>query len=85
MNKKNELVVVEWEDAWSHDGWIGDEDAEEEAKNQAKVMTAGYIIRRDKNGIALAQGVGLHKGQIGYSGIFVIPNGMIRKIKKVKI
>lgn len=83
MNKKNQLVIVEWEDAWSSDGWLDSEVAQEEAKNQAKVVTVGYVIKHDKSGISLAQGVGLHKGQTGYSGIFNIPAGMIIKITKV--
>lgn len=82
--KADDLVIVEWDDAWSHDGWMGTEEALEESKNKAKVISVGFVISKTKDSIALAQGRGLHRDQIGYAGIFNIPNGMIKKITKVK-
>jgi hypothetical protein len=78
------LVLVNWEDAYSRQNWIADEDVDENFLDEAYNCTmVGYLIRNHKDYIvvaARASGDGLTYGLLQR-----IPRGMVRKIRKLKV
>lgn len=88
MRRPRKIVEVTWVDAQTpdHGGW---EDASilERFKNQgALATTLGFLISRDKNGIAVAASITYDlEGEVDQiSGTFIIPAGMIRKVRILK-
>jgi hypothetical protein len=82
--KMMDCVLVEWEDAYGHSRWehIG----HDEPHASFVVRSVGFVIFCDKRGIKLTQGIKVDKDDedpMG-AGVFFIPKGMIRKIKKLR-
>jgi hypothetical protein len=86
--KRPPLVEITWYDACSPDngGWIDIPDLD---KWQRGVLcsTVGFIIGRDKKHIRVAASVNFDitgKEVQGISGTFVIPAGMIGRVRRLK-
>jgi hypothetical protein len=67
------IAVVEWEDAWTEDGWNLTADAHEKGDRTAIIWSVGYVMKEDNNGIVLVSGV----TKDGFGSMWKIPNGMI--------
>lgn len=75
--KKPGLTVrVEWLDAWGSSGWCSKNAALNEHE-PLPVKSVGVVVKHDKVGITLAQGV--DKNGV-YLGVSFVPNGMIQKV-----
>lgn len=83
--KLMDCVLVEWEDAYAHSRW--EHIDENDPHPTFIVKSVGFVIFYDKRGIKLTQGIKVDKDDedLMGAGIFFIPRGMIRKIKKLRI
>lgn len=79
-NKKPELVLVEWDDAWSKDEWV-DVNLAKNVSVNASVQLVGFVVKRDKTGILLSQGIAAAES---YPNLFFVPKGMVKKVKTLK-
>lgn len=75
------IVRVKWIDAVSLAGWWAQADACKVIGKGKIIKTVGHVIKRNKKGITLAQGVA-DDGDVHEA--FFIPKGMILKIKGYK-
>lgn len=80
MKSKYPLAKVLWGDAWNQAGWKTEKWVEENHE-PAMVENVGYIVKQDRSGVSLAQGV---SDDVSFLGIMFIPRGMIKKITKIK-
>ena len=71
----NRLVLVEWDDAWSDNGWASEIDP-----TACPVSTVGWVVIETEEGILLAQT--LSKDNVG--SMWFIPNGMINSVTYLK-
>jgi hypothetical protein len=76
---KAPLVEVTWDDACSNHGWLDDTELHE--ATTIRMTTVGYMVRRDRKGLALAQAHGSH-GK--WAEIWVIPPGWIKRVRRLK-
>lgn len=72
--KKPYAVSVEWNDACSYGGWTKDISAD-----PMPVKTVGFLIRRDKKTLTIAQSIGN-----AYAEQLVIPSAWISKVRRLK-
>jgi hypothetical protein len=71
MNRK---VIVEWEDAWTHQHWV-----ETMPKAAAEIVSSlGVVVVENEEGILLAQTVGKDGGT---GNLWFIPNSMILSVR----
>jgi len=76
---KAPLVEVTWDDACSNHDWHT-----EAGLTQAttiRMTTVGYMVRRDRKEIALAQTHGDHEK---WCEIWVIPAGWVKRVRRLK-
>ena len=71
------IVYVEWRDAYSKSGWIG----ESELDNDLPVTTCGYLVWESVKSIAVSSSVGSN-GTAGDP--LVIPKSAITKRRRVR-
>jgi hypothetical protein len=74
---KFSIVMVVWDDATELDGWT---DGDEEIK-PCLVYSVGYLVRKTKDHIVLAQDIAADGMQCGRGQI---PRGMVRKITTLR-
>ncbi len=82
---KAPLVEVTWTDACSHHGWYKDSELHE--CQAVRMTTVGYLVRRSKKDIALAQTSSHHDGNPGedkWSEVWVIPAQWIKRVRRLK-
>lgn len=69
-------VTVEWEDAYSRDGWQRTTDD----PGPQLVRSRGYLIFSNRERVGLAQSVGVDGESI--ADLLVVPRGMVRKLTR---
>jgi hypothetical protein len=81
--KLGQLVMVEWLDATTQNGWSPAEDRRE----PERCLTVGWLLRDDEIAISIAASLGFDDdGEInGVNAVTTIPHGMVHRIKKVKV
>jgi len=70
------LVLVEWIDAWSEDGWHLTPEAHKLASHSVLCYSVGYVVQEDEDGILLSSAI----TKDGFGALWLIPNGMIMKV-----
>lgn len=80
MNKKNKLVMVEWNDAHAGARWSTLEEVDN-FHDPVVVTWVGFLLRDTEKGVSLCFGFDENGNP---AGNMFVPRGMIRKIKKVK-
>lgn len=75
--RRHFLVEVIWNDAASNHGWYGPSDFSE--CSLVTVKTVGYLLRRNRKDVAVAQGVSEHDK---YSEVWVIPSASVVSIHR---
>ena len=70
------LVLVEWIDAWSEDGWHGTQEAHKMASQRVVCYSVGYVVQEDEEGILLSSAI----TKDGFGALWLVPNGMIMKV-----
>lgn len=75
--KRPRLVEVEWRDAASHLRWFD----EGQAGELATCLTAGYVVKRDKRKIVVAQTLGVSLGRAMTTGHQAIPVGCVVRVR----
>lgn len=78
--KKNDLIEITWVDIVSDSAWLSEQKANEYPPTQCK--SAGYFLNRTKNVIRLSASI--QCGKDNERDMTVIPNGVIKKIRKLK-
>jgi hypothetical protein len=79
-NKKPSIVEIEWGDAWGLNGWQSLQRLDEEHK-PLPVVSVGFLFKKNRQGVTLVAGIAEDGTPLAAQ---FIPNGMIKKIKKVK-
>ena len=74
------LVMVEWMDAWSIDGWFTIPEALMKAGEEVIVYSVGYVLQETEEGICLTSAIA--GGSFG--NLWWIPNGMITSVTELK-
>lgn len=74
------LVVVHWEDAWADACWHDTQEAHETSQEPVLPYSVGWVVWENDNGIALTSAI----VKDGLGGLMFIPNGMIRKVTRLK-
>lgn len=77
FKKPGTLVRVNWGDAWGASGWAKDPESEHKPLG---VVSVGFVIKHDKAGISLAEGM---DEQGTWLGVGFIPAGMIVKVTEL--
>lgn len=72
------IVEVEWIDSATYQGWQT-KSAKEQTVSQC--TTVGFVMRRNKNEISIAQGKSNNKN---YLNVTTIPMSCIKKITRLK-
>ena len=82
--KATPLVEVTWVDACSSHGWYTDGELQE--CRLVAMTTVGYMVRRNKTDIALAQGRSHHfgNGPNKWSEVWTIPAQWIKRVRRLK-
>lgn len=75
---KPALVEVTWLDACSHHGWYTDDELPTATLMEMK--TVGYVVRRRKKDIALAQAHSPEK----WGEIWVIPIACVSRVRRLR-
>ena len=76
---KKKIVIVEWEDASSNNGYY---DKHDDWQGTVKARTVGYLMERTKKHVKLCV-EGFADGQFRH--IHTIPKGMVRKITPLSV
>jgi len=80
MKKQNyPLIIVEWNDVSTHDGWRSTKEIAKKSKLW-KAKMVGWEIARDKNKIVIATAF----SETECNGRRTIPIGCINKIKRLE-
>lgn len=77
---EDRLVCVEWEDAWTQDGWHFTAEGHAATKHEVIVYSVGYVVQETPDGIMLSSAV----NNEGFGSLWKIPNGMIRSVRRLK-
>ena len=77
--RKCPLVSVEWVDACSTHGWYTVAEARKEAET-IKMRTVGFLVRRDREQVAVAQTISKH-GRV--SEVWSIPTPWVTKVRRL--
>lgn len=75
--KYGDPISVTWIDACGHNGW------KEAIDDGVRVTSVGLFIKRNKNGLCIAQSIDEEDESLVLCPGFV-PSGMIRKIRKLR-
>lgn len=78
--KKNDLIEIEWVDIVADSAWLLEQKANEYPLTQCK--TAGYYLNETEDLIRLSATI--QCGKDNERDICVIPQGVIRRIRKIK-
>ena len=70
-------VAVHWDDATVDYGW---RDADETFRNLPEVVTTGFLVRRDKISIEVAQSMSAYDG---IAEVMRIPMGCVTRIEYI--
>jgi hypothetical protein len=85
ISSTKELVLVVWEDAYTHGGpgWTDTEDVLEILKKKKcpDMKTVGHLLKREEGRIILTDTLGPEES----GSIHVIPSGMIKEIHRLSI
>ena len=73
--KADELVLIEWQDAWA---------SASEELHPVIHRTVGFVHRKTKDQIVLMQSYYVDEERITANNYFGIPRGCIKKIKRLK-
>jgi len=76
---KYPLVMVEWEDAWSEDGWIGPNELK---GNTYSVVTVGYVINKGPKALQIASTI---EQEGNLSGVMSVPLGCVKRVRSLSI
>lgn len=79
--KKNELLVVFWDDAHTDTDWLSEEDAKKRPKDVDSI-SCGFFLKKDKELLFLSTSIGPHKNSKRDRS--VIPLGCIQKVDRIK-
>ncbi len=71
------LVVVEWDDACCHE-----EGGSEPTHKPVRMVTAGWLLKEDANGVSLASGYEKEDPE-SWDSEYFIPAGMVVSMKTV--
>lgn len=86
--KLGEMYQIFWEDIQGFQGWHPLEMISENFK-VAPCVTLGVLVEETPTVIKLASTQGwshsLHLGKTDFSGVFVIPKGVINEIRKLRV
>jgi len=77
---KYPLVLVIWDDAVSGHGWEAIQDIDSKPH---EIHTVGYMVKQTKEAVTLVMSLD-HENDY-QNCTFVVPKGMIKEIKKLKI
>ena len=77
MNKKNKIIIIDWVDSCSYNGWRSDDDMGCKA-GTLPCQTVGYLVNKSKTAIAIAQNRTLAEGYKPYGDIIHIPKSAIK-------
>ena len=81
--KRGQLVEVTWTDACSTHGWFSEDELRLATCHD--MTTVGYLVRRSRTDIALAQTHVLDDETRGKWGeIWAIPAGWIKRVRRLK-
>ena len=77
--KKYRAYRVDWVDTMHRSGWNNEED------NMSPILNTsmGYIVKRTRDYIALAQTIGHDKEASAFSSVTSIPRGCIKKMTRI--
>lgn len=68
------LVRVRWEDAYATtETWIKDQDFNEAKHGIQAVYTVGYVWRRTRRQVILAQSIGVNDAEVGSTMAIALP------------
>lgn len=74
------FVSVEWYDAFYQEGPF--EAGEFEPGRGLLVVSAGVLVRNDRDGVTLA--IGINVKDETYKDLFFVPRGMIARVRRLK-
>lgn len=77
--KQYKMVVVTWRDAVHSFGW---QDNEEPEFDEDTCKSVGWLLKRDKKFVTLAQTVGMDNAN---AQLIQIPSGMIEKVEELDL
>jgi len=77
--KIGDLVLITWIDAVSHDAWTAAHDAQ---MHPAEIKTLGFLFELEKTHVTVVQSIDQENHAV--AGIFCVPKGMVKHIKKLK-
>ena len=78
MAKIQRLVLIEWHDATSTDGWMDEKKVEEEATTLCQ--SVGWLVKNNKKHTTLVSHKGVDPADGDYGAIWTIPTSCIERI-----
>ena len=86
--KKYDLIEIEWMDSIENtSGWHTEKSFKFDEHYSFLVQkTVGYLIKESKDAISTSKCRGMisHEGGFDFNGLWTIPKGCIKKIRKLK-
>ena len=73
------IVLVDWVDSASVGGWAGEEDL-----NVCECKTVGFLLRKTKDKVVVAQSISPRDAVEVCDNRFAIPRGCIKSIRELK-
>jgi hypothetical protein len=80
--KPEQLIEIDWLDAFSNSGWQSEEEARKRPFDVA-CRTIGYFLQQDKDFIWVSHSIGWSKG--AKRDVMLIPIGCIQKIRPIQV
>lgn len=77
------IYYIEWLDALSRDGWLDVEEAKTWWKKKDLIEDVGFLVKKDKDVVIIAQSISQATGDYGY--LKKIPIKTIKVMKELKI
>ena len=72
------ILLVEWRDAASRDGWHPKHEATEDHAAGLRCRSVGFLVKSDRGALSLAHTDGLDNESA--AGMITIPRGMVAKV-----
>lgn len=81
--KEPQPVYIEWDDSWSHHGWLWSDEVDGEP--MLTIRQVGFIVKEDKDWLVLAMGYHPNKDKTDYcyTDPFWVPGSVISKRRRI--
>ena len=74
------LVIIEWEDAYSHGGWHAHN---KDVDHVAQCVAIGVLLYNDESQVTIAQSISNTSGNV--ADTMSIPRGCVKRIRYLKV